>query len=381
MKFTVVLEGVDGSEWVLSGAGFGAVTLMKDNPPAGLWDAPAQTKYDQSARQEGGTFRSLRWDMRDITLPVDVDGDRAGKPWEVLDDEFRRAFSYTKDAKLKITTEYGGERWIKVRMWQTPEVITTEGQLYGHGQVAYYLRASDPFYHTTIPGDEFVFDGRNYVGTLTVENPSDHPMYLRYAVRGSASVMLPDVNLEGSKDRHKMIVLPFQGVGQDVAVSTRPDEEQVVCIDHANWWARMSGQLFWYAIPPWTPPTEIPVAINPLPWVPNLLSALSLPINMPNRFLYRTAEVLTQALADIPQDTVLSWTPEDLATRINDAFGVTKPEFEGKLPVGVEENITIPHIGQLITKAYGSVATMAGAGVKVYMEPSWSRPFGMMRND
>lgn len=373
----VTLYGVDDSEWVISPSGFSPVVIDSDPPPSGLWDSPVNTVWDSTARQYGASFRAVRWEPRDITFVLDIDGAGEGRDWQRTDSRFRRALSYEKDAKLKI--EIGDSaRWLFVRMWQAPEPKTTEGQIRGHGKIAYYLRAGNPFYTSAHLTDTFEFDGRNYVGSLEIENPSDQPMFLKYAVRGAGSVILPDINLSGTpEDKDKKIVLPFQRTEQNVVVNTRRDVEQVVCAGYPNWWARMAGQLFWYEVPPYTPRTEIPVAINPLPWIPNVLKALNLPVNLPNRFLFKTAEILTGMLSPLPADTVLAYTPETLAEKINDALGTAREEFQDEVNDEIAARLTIPSIGELISRAYGSVATMAGCGVKVYCEPNWSRPWGL----
>ncbi|MDK6717842.1 hypothetical protein QP297_26535, partial [Escherichia coli] len=74
-----------------------------------------------------------------------------------------------------------------------------------------------------------------------------------------------------------LITLPFQPYGVDVAVDTDPEVEQIVSLQRPAWGAKMNGQFFCYPVPPWTPPTELPVFVNPLPWTNDVWRALQIP--------------------------------------------------------------------------------------------------------
>lgn len=380
---SILVRGVDGSEWILSGPGRGNRGVVLAPEADGLIDPPVSTIWKSSATQIGSTYQAARYAARDLQLKLWIwDDDRWD--WQVTDSLWRRAWSYERDSELIVRSD-SGERRLRCRLSQTPEVKLGQegGHAGGHTEMALSLRAGNPMWTQEDTTDVWRFDGIHYTGFVTVTNPTDTQAWVKYVSVGPASLILPDHSFEdregwpGYEHRDRRVVLPFQNRHQNLLIDTDPMTEQVVSSDGSQFWARMNGQAFVYPVPPWTPPTRIPVAVNPLPWLPNLWARLGIPFDIPVDALVAMAEALTKLLEPLGTDTVLSWTPERLAQEIDTAIRSVLPGFVGEWADVLLEALSIPTLGEIIAEAWGSVATMAGSGVQVRVPMQWTRPYGM----
>lgn len=391
-KITVRVIGVDGSRWTISGDGAGAEGVWLKDEHVGLLDTPVTTIWQEGANQVGATFGAARFNARSITLSVFVlDGERQGRTWQSVDSRWRKAWSYRADSTIEVISDSGLRR-LRCRLESTPEhQLGKGGQLMGSSAVLMSLKAGDPLWYSTEQTEPWRFNGVTWTGSVTVSNPTDMPMWLRWTVTGPASVILPDFSFEeregwpGYKHQTRRITMPFQPIGVDVAVDTDPMQEQVVAIQRPSWWAKMNGQFFTYPVPPWTPETQLPVAVNPIPWLPGLWSTLNIPFDMPAEFLVKVAELLTKVMEPLGTDTILSWTAADLARAID---GVLDDAAAWARSVGLIGEwlsaaltaLSQSNLAEIIADAWGNAwgqsHNMAGAGLQCRQVRAWSRPYG-----
>lgn len=412
-KIAIDVIGVHGEEFRISGPGAGREVVWLDPGFVGVVNAAFSTVWTSAADQIGGTFADAKFSARDITLPVTL-LDSPLRDWETVYSRWLTAWSIWEDATLVVTTP-AGRRELRCRMSETPEIYL--GQLGGHVQgragILMKLRAGDPLFSSGVDVTGWEFNGNRWHGHVTVSNPTDVPAWPKWVCTGPASLILPDFSFEtrggfpGYEHRKRRITMPFQSYKQHVLVDTDPMVEQVVAIETEpenlvddlagllrrllpegpQWWARMNGQFFTYPIPPRTPPTEVPVAVNPLPWLPNLWRTLQIPFSIPTDFLVLCAEAMTVVMDPLSGSRVLAMTPDDLADKIDEAVRRAGGIFGGLGEAAAEMAQTISRvltratIGKLVadTWAYswGSLNTMAGAGVQVRVERKWTSAFGM----
>lgn len=268
----IELDGVDGSHWTLSGPGMGAEGVEFATGPAGIYDAPVTVSWNSSAFQHGATPGVATWLKRDVTFAVNI-FETQQRSWQDVDSAWRKAWSYEADSTLSITTSYGTRR-LKLRMTQQPEFNPEKDpHLKRWGSVTMMCTAGVPWWVQDDVVDTWTCPvstaaGTVQVGSVLVSNPTDRPMYLRWVVTAPGRWTLPDHSWnpdDPEDERFGAINLPTLIVGQDVTVDTDPMEEMVVAADDSLVWARMDGQFFQYAVPPYTPPTRIPVAVTGAP--------------------------------------------------------------------------------------------------------------------
>ncbi|NQE89020.1 phage tail protein [Nocardia terpenica] len=237
-----------------------------------MYDAPVTTIWTQSAFQIGSSFAGYRINKRDLIFSVNV-FEMPGRPWELVDSMWRKAWAYDRDSILTITTQYGA-RSLRLRLAQQPEFKPVhDPHLKMWGQVVMTCTAGNPWWveadaTATWTTNIDTSGGQIGSGTVRISNPTDQPMWLKWVCSAPGKWTLPDFsfgdNSQGRAvaDAHRVITLPLTIAGQDLTVDTDPLEEMIVSADGTPLWAWMNGVTFLYPVPPWTAPTQLPVSVT-----------------------------------------------------------------------------------------------------------------------
>ena len=250
----IEVEGVDGSTWVLNGPGAGREGVHLGESLDGIYDAPVRTLWQQGAFQEGATANGARWDARDVVFTAMIQG-VSGRSWQDVDSQWRRAWSYTADSIMRVTTE-SGTRELWLRMFESPKFTPdVDPRVNEFGEVVMTCRAGDPFWYER-PDKQHVH-AATPSGTVyrTVVNPTDKDMWLRFATTPGARWTIPDFDFKGST---RTLTLPTAYTNHRVEINTHQLEEQVVIKEWANAWEAMDGKRWINYVPAYTPPTDIP---------------------------------------------------------------------------------------------------------------------------
>ena len=174
----IEVEGVDGSTWVLNGPGAGREGVHLGESPDGIYDAPVRTLWQQGAFQEGATANGARWDARDVVFTAMIQG-VSGRSWQDVDSQWRRAWSYTADSVLRVTTP-SGTRELKLRMFEAPKFTPdVDPRVNEFGEVVMTCRAGDPFWREQPDKQAVTASGASGTEYLRVVNPTDKDMWLR----------------------------------------------------------------------------------------------------------------------------------------------------------------------------------------------------------
>lgn len=252
----IEVEGVDGSQWVLNGPGAGREGVTLGQSPQGIYDSPVRTLWQQGAFQEGSTPNGARWDARDVVFTAQVQG-VAGRSWQDVDSQWRRAWSYTEDSVMRVGTP-SGTRELRLRMYEAPKFEPDiDPRVNGFGEVVMTCRAGDPFWREQPNKQTVEADGESGSAEVEVWNPTDKDMWLRWVMSPGSRWTLPDFDYGGGQ---RTITLPSSFTDEQVLVDTHPLREQVVVVDWANAWEAMNGVQFLYPVPAYTPPTQVPVS-------------------------------------------------------------------------------------------------------------------------
>ncbi|KZM68828.1 hypothetical protein AWN90_13650 [Nocardia terpenica] len=285
MQTIVELIGVNGEVFTLAGPNAGDRGVYLDTGLTGIYDPPVRTVYEEPANMPGARYLAHRILRRDIVFGVVIlNDDRNGGPnsWMSRDSEWRKAWSYTEDCQLIVTTA-DDRRTLFLRLGEQPDIstVTDPNERVLHQAVMTCI-AGDPFWYgaelvyefelktdtTNIP---LIKDGNINPAAVTYEfdipelNPTDQPVWPVWVVSAPGRVVLPDFSFQDDELAGRKIVMPSLLAGEDVTVSVDPRKPQVTSDNNAQVWARMNGVRFRHFIKPYTGRTKLPVTIAQAP--------------------------------------------------------------------------------------------------------------------
>lgn len=291
--------GADGSYWCVSGPGMGeqGVYLGQDQVK-GLMDAPLRQAWKSGARQQGGTLNGEWVDVRDISLGFQVVDD---VQVDVVISKFRKAFTSRKDiwdpdaklARIAYTTEMSGTRSIDVQLYEAADFDPgMDVLLLGRGNPIFPLRSGQPMWYwddvisawstTSTSGSGFVGGTTTGAEGPLPSNPTDQPMPMRWVLtrgqwtlpdfswRGPAYARVPGVDVQSGLDHTTRTILCPLITSTDVGAVVTTDTSTEIMIRSANGTnllGRMPvpGKYFTHWMPPYTPPTALPVSVTSAP--------------------------------------------------------------------------------------------------------------------
>lgn len=273
----VSVEGFNGNECILAGDGEGDLGAFLLTDVAGIYDAPVETIRNSHAFQIGSDFGGLRNLERVVVFGVLIDTSN-GSTWQENDSEFRKLWSYTKDSKLWIETE-DSRRYLKVRLREQPdfkpEFDPNQNRI---NTVTLTLVAGDPWWYDSEDSDTWVStvdtsDGSTTTGTVTVSNPTDNPIWLKWMIQAPGKPTLPDFSFgddrfeRGLIDDDRQIVMPELMAGEHVRVDTDEQANGGQCVSSIDsaYYMRMGGVTFCYPLPADTDEMLLPVAMSRAP--------------------------------------------------------------------------------------------------------------------
>ncbi len=276
----VEIFGCDGSYFCLAGEGQGTEGVYLSTNPRGFYDAPVSTIWKSSAFQIGGSYRGKRINQREIVFGVEILGD-SSEEWEENDSRWRKAWDYEIDpwdpagsqTRMRITTERSGPRDLLLQLSENPDFASDKDpRLTGHGTVPMTAIAGQPMWFQEDELDGWKLEsGTSGAGTVTISNPTDQPMLIKWIVTAPGTWTLPDFSwvgrkyerVPGGKYPTRTVKLPALSASEGGAtVDLDPMKLMVRDVNNTNLLGRMGGRFFLHKIPPYTPETLLPVSVT-----------------------------------------------------------------------------------------------------------------------
>ncbi|WP_280224921.1 hypothetical protein [Nocardia farcinica] len=288
----VELYGCDGSYFCLSGDGAGDQGVYLGTAPQGLYDAPVKVSMKRGAFEIGGKPSKIDRPHRELLIGLGASGDTPDE-WAETDSRIRLALDYEVDpwdpsarpAKLVVTTRYG-VRYLYVLLAESPIMeMDTDPWDYEHSLLPAKLVAPQPMWQE----DDWLGDdehpagwqlngGGSGTGTVWLANPTDRPMKHTWLITGDGIAEIPDVSWTGPKgarvpgvdfrtgrdDSDRTLILPPCDADNGHGYRVHVDRMRVPLEDltGTNCTALLDGNRLLYEVPPYTPPTELPVAAH-----------------------------------------------------------------------------------------------------------------------
>ena len=243
----------------------------------GLYDAPVTSTWKQGAFQEGSTHKATKWAARDLLLGFHIVDTTTA--WEFNDSAFRLAFDYEQDrwwgagyepTRLVVETTQSGVRHLEVLMSETPEFdMPNDPSMQRHGNVIMKLRAGRPFWLSDEHVSEYKGGWATGNGTVTVTNPTDRTAYHKMVLT-PATWVLPDYEFAGPPGARtialqRTITVPVLAANGGAVVAWDKQNLMFRDANNTNMLGQLAGVFVEFAIPPYTQPTQLPVAYTGAP--------------------------------------------------------------------------------------------------------------------
>lgn len=244
----------------------------------GMYESPVETIYNATAFQLGSTFGGIVENEFDFILAFHAKGSK-DMPFRLVDSDFRKAFSYTKDTKI-IVEHDGTRRWLNVRLKAQPKLkAVNDPNSEQYGLLLYHLVGAYPRWLETSVTSSFIATTDTTVSgsetqNLAIANPTNSDMWVKWVLQGTAGIIwtIPDYSwgndqfLRATSDAARKVVMPALIAGETVSIYTDPDSQdgQVNSNMDTEVYLRMAMQEFMYKVPPGTN-TTIPVKASHAP--------------------------------------------------------------------------------------------------------------------
>lgn len=242
----------------------------------GLYDAPIKSTWKTGAFQVGATHKAVKWLFRDLALGFHIIDGTDSYEWN--ESLFRQIFFYEEDrwstspktTTIEVVTDISGTRKLDVLMYEHPDFTPALDPIRDqYGNLILKLRAGQPLWYEDDVTATFTSGSTSSAGTLTISNPTDQVMWHKWILTPGVWT-LPDFQWVGDPGER----VPGGDNGSryvnDINITTGNggavidlDRQQLMYRDlnNTNIIAQMGGsKIFNYPIPPYTPPTQIPVS-------------------------------------------------------------------------------------------------------------------------
>ena len=280
----------DRSYWCVEGDGAGAEgVVLGHGQVEGMYDAPVKVERKSSVRQRGGSIVAKTFGVRELSLGFHVIGRKHGAPasFAEIDSEFRAAFTYDAEetewdedwlpARIDWTTGMSGLRSLDVVLRDVPDFKPDINPLVNeYGNPILPLASDQPFWYQDELMKSWETSSTSASGWILMPgNFTDVPSYQRWVLtRGTWEI--PDVSwrgrrghrVPGGEDAARMVpTMPVTSLHGGLIIDLDPMQLMVRDAHDTNAIAQMPnpGQFFKYIIPPYTPPTWLPIAVTGAP--------------------------------------------------------------------------------------------------------------------
>lgn len=277
----IELFGQDDQQLIVHGEGEGDRGVYLAEDPAGLWWTPEKQTWTSGARAIGSKQKNRKILHRDMELPFLVKATAAhtfednlsylvqavGFDLDPWDDD-------AKYARLAITTEISGTRYIDMVQYKEPDFDPAQDPI-GHqfGEITLNVRVGDSDWYgdTVVESYEFTDNGS---AEIWVENPCPRPMLHFWRVT-EGKWFIPDFSWRGKRgfrrpggsDENRYVTVEVEEV--DGVTEIRPADRSRLMIENeheTNILGRQSSRgFFLYEIPPYTPRQPLTVELQNIP--------------------------------------------------------------------------------------------------------------------
>lgn len=288
MAVDITIIGADGTRLDVSGRNAGRQgIILAEGQVKGIHDAPTTTEWASAAREVGGRSKGASFDVRDLMLGFHVFGDEPfgggqARGFEWLDSTLRKCFTYELDpwdpteklARIFIKSKRD-VRMLAVQLYEQVNFDPdTDPTIDDYGNPQYPLRAGQPMWAGKTRITSWETSGTSGSGFIEVSNPTDRPMNQMWVLtRGTWTIS--DTSWLGPKGHRKpggefkdrtLTLRPIDAVHGGARINLDPMKLMIESWSGTNALGDLlPDQFFMHEIPPYTPPTMLPISVTGAP--------------------------------------------------------------------------------------------------------------------
>lgn len=238
----IEIIGRDGSEWVISGPGFGQQGVILKPRVSQLIDAPVKTLFVPGPF--GEEFAGKRVQRREMVFTVQVGGiDIDPDQWAEIDAAWRWAWDYEQESTMRVSVlnadgSVVSVRYMKLRLLEEPKSYgDRDPYLTGDEEVVMTVTATFPYWRSDDKVFERTWSSNSGSYTFTVSNDGDVPVWPRWSVTAPATWTLPDKSWGNDmysravEDASRSVVLPALPNGAHASVDSDPRVQTIICVN------------------------------------------------------------------------------------------------------------------------------------------------------
>jgi len=245
---------------------------------SGLYHAPRSPVRVSWAFQEGSTPSPFpRVDERILDIRLGCQGNTQLE-LEQIEQQLWSILTFEQDAILRVYSQLSAPRELQVRLDRKPK-DTWQYDSSATNLLIWEITlvACNPWWYDTTLTSTWTNTGGTGSGFLTLTNPANVECWVQYAsaqfdVDTTQTWTLPDgiaiwppgslnsldVSIAGDP---VTVSLPTLAAGQEFLVDTYPLGRTLMVRDGSQAWARLNGVAFQNSVPPFTPPTQVPISV------------------------------------------------------------------------------------------------------------------------
>jgi len=281
----VALIGANGYRLDLAGRNAGRQgVILAAGQVQGIYGAPISSEWKRAARQRGGRFKNRTFPWRDLALGFHLFGDDTDMDIERLDSLLDQMITDAPDewdedeqlAQVVVRSSRDIRRLFIQRYDNTdldPEFDPTlEDEQYLNP--IYKVRSAQPFWEGQTKVTHFEKSTTSASGFIEVENPTPITMMQTWVLT-RATWSIPDPSWVGPKGKRRpggrfgnrvVPLLPIDSVHAGARINYDPMRLMLESWSGTNLLGSNGGrQFFMHKIPPYTPPTKLPISYTGAP--------------------------------------------------------------------------------------------------------------------
>ena len=271
-QLKIEIEGRDGSEWVISGPGFGAQGVILKPKVSQLIDTPVKTLFVPGPF--GEEFAGKRVQRREMVFTVQIGGEEIDPDqWAEIDAAWRWAWDYEQESTMTVTVldelnEVVSSRYIKLRLLEEPKSYGDRDPfIYGDDEVVMTVTATFPYWRGSDQVFEWSTGSASGSTTFAVENDGDVPVWPRWNLSAPGAWVLPDrswgndMYSRAVEDASRTVEIPALPAGAHASVDSDPRVQTIICVNQYPAQHHWKGKDLLYPIMPGAS-GNVPVSVS-----------------------------------------------------------------------------------------------------------------------